>query len=351
MGYSVDLAMALGTFALVAATAWWAEIYIVHSQGVASLMLIYAVAFLPRSFATTSRAALTVFGKFPAMASVDLVSTIIRVGVILGLVIGGWGVAGVIWGNAIGMAVSGIFLGLFTYPLIGKEWGGSWISSSWKDLKGFRREIVHFFAFTNVSELVGLFAKQADMVILGYFRGPQEAGYYRLAKSLSSVVGYIVQPLQQVAYPRLAHLWGAGHRAQMGQTVRRYALWVGVPLAILVLSVIPAVHALMGIIVGEEYLPAVRALQFLLAGSAVWLAFFWLRPVYHALGEVKFWLINATIISILTVIGYVIAAPQWGHVGIAVVWFLAGGIGGHLIAAVYFLLRVKQKSLIFEGIK
>ena len=338
LGYGVDFAIACVTFLLVVLTARWAESRLVHASGTATLMLLYAFAFLPQALTGTSRAVLSVCGRFQTLSWMNLLVTTVRVAAVLGLVLGGWGVAGVIWGNAVGMIASGFLFGASAYPLIRSRWGASWLSADWRTLRGQRKEVFSFLFFMNLSELSGSLIKRLDILILGYFQGAQETGYYRLAKSLAAVIGYVVNPLQTVSYPKLALLASPQRQVDMKRLVHRLALQVGAPMAGLSLISIAVVPLLISTVVGRAFLPAIPAAQALLAGSAVWLAFFWLRPTFMALGELRVWwqlgLINVTV----GLAGMIISSFLWGYLGLAF-WLLGSQIWGHVLVAGWLFLR------------
>jgi len=101
--------------------------------------------------------------------------------------------------------------------------------------------------------IVNLLSKQADIVVLGYFAGPLQAGYYRLAKKVTSLASVLVNPLQAVLYPRLSKQWGEGRRKDFLQTVSRYAFWVGMPLGLVVWLSLPLLPKAVELLVGEAY--------------------------------------------------------------------------------------------------
>jgi len=123
LGYTVDLVVALATFLITVLTVSWAETHIVKQPGTAPLMIIYALGFLPRALGGTSRAVLTVFRQFKTLAIVNLTATFVRVVLTLALVLMGWGVSGVIWGNFFGMILLGLLLGILASSQLRKKPG------------------------------------------------------------------------------------------------------------------------------------------------------------------------------------------------------------------------------------
>jgi O-antigen/teichoic acid export membrane protein len=257
----------------------------------------------------------------------------------LGLVGLGWQVAGVVWGNAIAMAATGLLYGILAYSLVKSRWGRSWLSADWAYLKGLWREVISFLAYNDLNALLGLIPKQLDVVILGYFRNPIEVGYYKLAKSLSATVGYLVQPLQSVTYPKLAKLWGVGGHRAVSQEVKRLVWKIGVPLGLLALGGITFVPLVLSILVGPYYRPAIVVTQILLSGSAIWLAFFWLRPTYLAIGKIRKWTTISIVVVCLSTVGFLIATPIWGYLGLASCLMIMTFLG-HSISVFYLCMEV-----------
>ncbi len=325
LSYVVDIGTGVSAFVLVAATAWWAGERIVHSSEVTWLIILYAAAFLPSSLSGTSRAILAILGRFSTLAWVEGLSTILRVLLVLGLVYTGWEVAGVIWGNALALAFHGLILGLLAFPLLKRTWGAYGVAGSWRRLRGRHREILSFFFFNNINVSLGLFVKQFDLIILGYWQGPTQAGYYRLAKSIGALVGNMVGPLQSRAYPHLASLWGAKQHDEMKRTIWKYSLWVGAPLGVMVLASLPFLSLLINTAVGNQYLGAALPAQLILTGSAIWIGFFWLRPLFLAVGQVNLY----TRLYLFSLLPYLVSffylMPKFGARG------MAAGYLGHAL--------------------
>jgi len=339
LGYAVDFGTAGLTFLLVLGTASWAAVHVAHRPETVGLIAIYAAAFLPYGLIGTSYAVLSTVGNFRAIAVLVVITEVLRVTLVAGMVVAGWGVSGVIWGNAIARVLSGLFYGFTALKQMKGTWGASWLQGDWSFLKGRRREISSFLAYNYLNTLLGMIPEQLDVILLGYFRNPLEVGYYRLAKSLGNTVGYLVTPLQSVSYPELARLWGLRAQQAIREKMRKFALHIGVPLGLAVLLAIPLVPFILPALYGQAYRPAVIASQVLLLASAIRITFFWLRPVYMAQGRIRHWILMNTAGVTLSILAYPAMIWQWGYIGLSILgpvrnllhhslalWFLGGKV-------------------------
>ena len=341
LGYAVDFGIAGLTFLLVLSTANWAAVHVAHRPETVGLISIYAAAFLPYGLVGTSYAVLATVGNFRVIAAIVVLTEVLRVALVVGMVVAGWGVSGVVWGNAIAMVVTGLFYGLIAFGQIKRTWSASWLQGDWSFLKERRSEIFSFLVYNDLNSLLGMIPKQLDVILLGYFRSPTEVGYYRLAKSLANTVAYLVDPLQSVSYPELARLWGLRTQQALREKVWKLALRIGVPLGLGVLLAIPLVPFILTTLVGQAYRPAVVASQVLLIGSAIWLTFFWLRPIYMAQGRVRHWLSISAAVVTLSVVAYPVMIWQWGYIGLSI-WGAVGNLLHHSLALWFLGVKVSE---------
>ena len=324
LGYAVDFAISSLALIVVVVSAHWAARNIANRPEIAGLITVYALAFIvPQALAGTSRSVLSVLGRFELVALVEGLTTVLRVVLVLGLVISGWQVTGVVWGNAVAMVATGLLYGVIAWVLIRRTWGMSAFQGDWQALKGRRREILGFLAYSDLNALLGMIPKQLDVLLLGYFRSPVEVGYYKVAKSLSGAVSYLVGPLQSVTYPEFARLSGFKDKQAVRQEVRRLAFYVGVPLGLITLAGTSMLSFILPIFAGEAYLPAVAATQLLLIGTAIWLTFFWLRPVYFSTGNIKVWTVAIGIYAIAFLLFSIPLTLKLGYVGMTIASSLA----------------------------
>jgi O-antigen/teichoic acid export membrane protein/glycosyltransferase involved in cell wall biosynthesis len=327
LGYGVDLVIACFTLLVLVLTAHWAAQSIAHNSAVAGLMVLGGAALIPQAFVGTSNAVLATFGRFPVIALIEIVTTLLRVMLVIGLVLAGWQVAGVVWANAIAAMATGLLYGGVAWALIRHAWGGSIFQGSLKALKGRRREIFSFLAYNDLSALIATIPTQLDAILLGYFRNPAEVGFYKLAKSSSNLGGYLLGPLKSVTYAELTRLWGLGEERAFSEKVKKMALWIGFPSGVLVLLGAGLMSFALPLLVGEVYIPAVAATQLLCIGSAISLAFFWLHLIYLAQGHVR----QLSILNGSVTVGFGLVYPfviqQWGFMG-ACAWMLGLNVVG-----------------------
>jgi len=334
LGYMVDFAIAALAFVVVLLSAPWAARTIAHHPEMVGLIIVYTIAFIPRALAGTSYATLATLGRFPLIAWIDVLTTFLRVVLVLALVSTGWQVRGVVWGNAIPTAATGLLYGTFAWVLTYRAWGAFPRQRSWQVLRGRRREILAFLAYNELSALLGMIPKQLDVVLLGYLRNPTEAGYYKLAKSFAGSVSYIVKPLQAVVYPEIAHLYNIKDPQAIHQKVRRLAFNVGFPLGMAVVLCAIPLPFILPPLVGQTYLPAVTTTQFLLVGWAIWLSFFWLRPAYFSLGHMRVWCLSIGLYAAGFIVLAVPLTLILGHLGMSVATVL-------IISAFHITLSVR----------
>ena len=344
LGYIVDLTIAVITLGLVAATAWWAEEHIVRFPGVIGLMIMYATAFIPWALAGTSKSVLSVLGRFHVIAWSGFVSTLVRVAVVITLVLAGWGASGLVWGNIVGLVLNGAIPTIFVFFAVKESWGDSWLSASIRDLESRRQDIIRFILFTDLAEFLGALSKKLDIAVLGFFTGPQEVGYFRLAKSLTSNIGLFSRQLQTVAYPRLSRLAVSQTKQTVDDLARKFAFAVGLPMGVAVLITILAIPWVLPILVSDSFESAVVLTQILLVRASLVLALFWIRPLFYARGQVKTWAAIVGVFGVLTFIGYLIITPIWGATGMAG-WRSIADIALLLIALAWVLSNPVSKPL------
>jgi O-antigen/teichoic acid export membrane protein len=327
-----DLIVGAAAFGVVVASAGWAHHHVVRFDGSAALIVVAGAGILISVPVKVSTSILMHAGRFGWLAGEQVLSAVLRSTLIAVLVVSGYGVAGAVWGATIGLALHSVTLGFLATRETRRRWGSSWRVARLREHKALRAEMVRFLAWSDLGSFLGAIPKQLDVVLLGFLVGSRDVGFYRLAWSIAALPNYLVGPLQSATFPRMARISAERSREAMSAALRRHG----------VLACVLAAGGLVGVIVvpfvvhtliGDAYGPTINMCRVLLAGSAVYLCCYWLRPLYMALGHIREWTALGAVTSLGALALFVPAVKVWGVMGMAIVQGTII-IGGHAFALV-----------------
>lgn len=342
VGYAVDFFISCLAFVLVAASAWWiARSFYGHPE-VAWIMVAYAATFPFTSLTGGSWAILQSWERFQQLAIFEVFHPFLKLCLAVGLLALGFGVAGVVVGMGLAGALTGLLMAWVATRLLVKEGIGLWWKASFREVMPLQRELVSLFGWNYLAVTLSGVLGQVPVIMLGRLRGPEEAGWFRLATNLVVVGSYPRSSLGQVAYPVLAAGWGKGEQKGLMASMIRWTGRAGVPMGFLMLAVIPVLPIFVPIVFGPAYAPVVPLAQVMFAGTAVSVMFFWLPSYYYAAGELRTWTIGYTI-YILAVVGLGwFAIMRWGVTGLAALMVAGEALFTLVMAAVSFSLHSRR---------
>jgi O-antigen/teichoic acid export membrane protein len=328
LAYVIDGLLGVVGVAVVALLAPWAATYILHDSALIPLLIVAGAAQIASAPAETSRAVLATFGRFDAIAwqqSTTMIARLVLVLVAVGL---GGGVSGFVYAACAAAVLDSLLAGWLAHRVIRASLGHAWWHGKRRDVAPRLSEMRHFLVYTELTTLVSVFVKQADVVILGWIRGPVEAGYYRLARSITTPATTGTLSLQSVLYPRVSQLTASDEPVDLLARARRWFLRAGLPLGLASLAFVPIVPQIIDKLAGPDYLGAVGATRWLLVGSAFVLACFWLRPIQLATHQVRFMFVTSVIIGVVALAGFVLLSDPFGAAGVAAVRTVVAGFFG-----------------------
>ena len=324
LGYLLDMLVAVCTILLVGASAGWAGRNVVKAEGTTWLIVLVALSLLPASVVNTSRAVLCFLERFRTIAAIQFLVTLVRSIAIIVFVLLGNGVMGVILGHILGTLTQVVLYSVFGLRWIRTHWKGSVLRVRIDSLRDDAGSLRQFILFNSASTVVTSLVKQMDIPLLGFFRNPTEVGYYRLARSIASMVGYLVDPLVSVAFPRISKLFSEKGIGGLKQLIRRYTTQVSIALSTGAVVILPAVPWLIRVIYGEAFLPSAFPAISLLVQSIIWLFFFWLRPVYLCIGRIRHWTYGLMLSSLGIIVLDILLVPTGGYRMMAIIHAIGG---------------------------
>ncbi len=336
-GMLLDAAWGAGGLLLVAILAVPSSA-VLHVRDYAVLMPVVALGMAATAPVATSRAILGVFERFDVVSNLQFLVATIRVASVCAVALGGFGLPGIVWTLATVSAIECAVFVAASLRVSRQNLGGGIRGASLSALRGRRRAILGFVGYAGLTSLAASAFKQLDTLLVGVLVGPSAAGYYRLAKTLTSPAASVGIPLQAVLYPRLARAQSEGDASGGAVIVRRVFWRVELPLAGAALLSIPFIAPVIRLLAGSDFVGAVGPTIALVVGVAVAFATLHQRPLFLVRYKLRALLLFTVAMSLGSLAVFVPAADLMGVDGVA--WartaVLALGVGA---MAVYLRSR------------
>jgi O-antigen/teichoic acid export membrane protein len=316
-GYGIDLLSSVIASCIVGVTAWWvADAFYSHSE-LAWLMVAYGLALPLRALASTSIAVFSSWERFHWTAISHLFDRLTTFLCVVGFLLAGFGVSGMVLGAALVQAAMGVLLAIGAHAFLVRAGVGSWWTASLQRIMEFKQEIRGFLGWSYLTSTLGGLAEQIPLLLLGRLRGPEEAGFFRLASNLVTVAAYVEGALGRVTYPRLSARWASNSKDSFRTVLLRWTTWAGIPIALCLLAVVPLLPTLVSIMFGNRYIPMITGTQVMVGCASIGTLFFWLSSSYYAMGRVRFWAQGYAVYTavLLTLAWW--ATSSWGFLGIS----------------------------------
>jgi O-antigen/teichoic acid export membrane protein len=277
----------LVAYGLLILTAQLAAIYIIKDERAAPWIVLYGLALLANLVTETSSAVLQLGGHFRTLAVLNLTQNMLTAGWIGTVFLLRGGLFDVLMAYLAGKFVYGMGLMIaalyWMRPLVGEGW--------WKiplnRLTG-KKELAKFAVSTNLSQTVNMLIRDNEVLWVGFFLSPVEAGYYKFGLAIMNVIVLPISPFIQTTFPEInravtLRIWDR-LRGLLRRTSLIAAAWSGAA----GLGMLLAGPYLLSVFKGGAYLPAFPVILVLFAGFSFANLFYWNRPLLLALGNPNF---------------------------------------------------------------
>jgi O-antigen/teichoic acid export membrane protein len=341
--YLIDLSTGFFAFFLVIFTAHLATSYIIHDPEVSGFIILYAFTLLFSTTNGTSFGVLSVFNKFSWLSLHTLISSTVKFVLVILFLVGGFGLKGVLIGLVIASFINSSVISYLSFKIIKYSFRHNNISGKILLLRKRWKELFKFLLNTNFNELLTLFTKNIDILILGYFRTPVEVGYYRLAKNFVDSLPLISNPISTVIYPQLSKIWSSNKLSEFKVFIKKVTIFMSsitLPIALGIFITIPLI---IKYTVGIDFIPSVISVRIMIWGILVSMIFLWIRPALLSMGRPGV-LTAANAFNAVTMILFsLVAVPKFGYIGSSVLYVYPYVIG-HLIAIWAFFKILNRNS-------
>lgn len=156
-------------------------------------------------------------------------------------------------------------------------------------------------------------ARNADVLLVGVLAGTFQAAFYGAAAKITGPLRILPTSLATVLMPRVARHGLVGLR----QATRSTGLFLGV-LTLIYVGGVVAAPALVPLVLGTEYAPAVGAIQVVLIGLVFAAISSLLGAVLQGLGHRRVVSLVATLFTAICLIGVAVGSVKVGALGAAV---------------------------------
>ena len=298
-------------------------------------LVLLAQLAAPLAFAnaiSTPKGMLRLFGRFDLLSSHSVVTPALRLAFITGLWASGaalgWYIAA--WVVA-GWAGAAVAFWLAWREARRRELLGG-MNSSLRGLAEANQGVWHFSILSNLNSSVALIPTHLSVLLVAALLGPAAAGIFRIAREFGTGMIKPVDLVAQALYPDMARLvaarsWRRLARAAVGAGLAAAATGAAVTLLVLI-----AGDALVNLIFGRDFVPAVPILIAMALATSIRMLAFAADPVMYALGRPGVPLAVSTASAGLFVAIMVWRLPVDGLAGAG--WaFLAMGVLGCLLSA------------------
>ncbi len=179
-------------------------------------------------------------------------------------------------------------------------------------------KIVHYSKFTILSGISSLVILKADILMLGYFRTPQEVGVYGMALFVNEAVNVVFDSVLRVCLPKASALSGVGDEERIRVLFRQSVknIYIGIIPIVAVIAV--AAPTAIQLIYKGKYDDSIGLIYLFLASSLVKPVGYVAGVILGATGNIRLDNRNCWISAVLNVGCNFMLIPRYGVMGAAI---------------------------------
>jgi O-antigen/teichoic acid export membrane protein len=236
----------------------------------------------------------------------DLVNPTFRIVGAVGLILGGFGLFGLVGAYMLGVTLA-IVIGLLF--LI---YEADWIRSSSRATIANRAIMAYSLPLVLAGVIYSLVG-QIDFFMIGFFRGPTEVGQYRVAYLLAANLLIILSSITPIFKPLIAE--NKSKTALIGSQYRTATRWVTMLTLPLSIPLLVAPETYLGLLFTEQYAVASGAVITLTIGYLLNASFGPEGMMLEGLGHTRLTLLNTIVLVGTNGVLDVLLVPRYGIVG------------------------------------
>lgn len=231
----------------------------------------------------------------------------------VGLVVLGYGVAGVLVGQLLSSILVAVVGLAFVHRRVSLKWVVRRVPDDFP-----RTEMLTFNRYTVVFIFLLTSLYHVDLLMLRPMAGSDQTGYYKGALALAEFLWFAPVALQTVFVHSTSELWSKGRTRKISELASRTTRFTFLLTALLALGIAALADVFVPLYYGEDFTPAVEPLLLLLPGA---LGFAVARPIFaigQGKGDMRVLVAATGAAALLNVVLNVLLIPIYGMAGAAV---------------------------------
>ena len=317
LGFLVDTLIACAVVVVVYLISRGSNGYAVPHY-IPDLSLIYALSYPFAALIGTSQAIVTglkKFGTFAALQVADKSVSLILVCVVLLY----WqpSASSFVFALALSQAAVGLMNFFVSNAVLVRD-APKWFAAPLAKLASLRQELASALGWNFVVVSCSGIVAQVPLLALGALSGPESAGFFRLALTITTVASYVEASFGRVAFTRLATDLRTTNSRELGRILKMWTVrGMGIATIQLVALLLLPFFVRSGF--GAPYQPMVLGTSVLLLGNVVSGFLFWLNPFFYSSGRIDIWAKAQLVYSVCIISFGLYAGSAWGFTGMAIV--------------------------------
>ena len=230
--------------------------------------------------------------------------------VVMAFILGG-GVTIVLLAYLLGKVILGLGIFIFAQLQLRRVLGAGWWKAAFESISPYR-ELVRFAVSSNISATIIKIFRESEILWVGYFLSTTEAGYYRVAYMLVSLMSVVTDPLIATVYPELNRLivkkaWPSLVNFLRKVTDLAFVINLAIGLGFILFG-----RLILTLYGGRDFVIAYPALIALFVGFAFNYTLFWNRPLLLSFGLPEFPIWVTLVAGLVKVALAFWLVPQYG---------------------------------------
>lgn len=249
----------------------------------------------------------------------NLVKPLGKLALAAGLLVGGWGLAGLV-GAYVGSLVVTVVVGGGLLA-----WKVDWVRSTGTDYGSIRPVLSYSLPLALVGAIHATVG-QVDFFVIGYFLPSADVGVYRIGFLLASNLLIVLASVKPIFKPMIAER--AGDRDALRAHYRLATRWVAMLVLPIAITLALAARTYLTLLFTAEFAAADAVVTLLVLGYLVNAGFGPEGTMLEGLGHTRFQLLNTVVLVGTNAVLDVLLVPRLGIVGAAVGTAVAMSLAG-----------------------